>query len=97
MERVVTHDEANEILSRFIASHFRKDDAPRARFSIPVDESRDDDVLLDRYIKQNRERDERLDEIKRHWQDGIGDVHENPWRRRMAELVGDTEGLNDKT
>ncbi len=30
--------------------------------------------------------------IKKHWQQGIGDLH-NSWRLKMAELVGDEEGL----
>jgi hypothetical protein len=33
---------------------------------------------------------ELLEQIKRHWQDGIGE-NDNPWRRRMAELVGDDD------
>lgn len=34
----------------------------------------------------------RLDAIKRCWQDGVGQL-DNPWRLKMAELVGDVEGL----
>jgi len=33
----------------------------------------------------------RLQAIKREWQAGIGEI-DTPWRRRMAELIGDTEG-----
>ncbi len=35
---------------------------------------------------------EKLKEIKKHWQQGIGDLH-NSWWLKMAELVGDEEGL----
>ena len=31
-----------------------------------------------------------LDAIKRHWQFGVQEM-DSPWRRKMAELVGDTE------
>lgn len=36
----------------------------------------------------------RLGAIRRCWQDGIGDLC-NPWRLKMAELVGDVEGIAD--
>jgi hypothetical protein len=34
----------------------------------------------------------RLAAIKTSWQDGVGQL-DNPWRVRMAELIGDSEGL----
>ena len=36
----------------------------------------------------------RLDAIKRHWQFGVQDI-DNPCKRKMAELVGDAEGLDE--
>ncbi len=37
---------------------------------------------------------ERLAAIKKCWQAGVGQL-DNEWRRKMARLVGDTEGLAD--
>lgn len=48
----VTDAEARKILSRFIASHFKKPDREHARFSIPVREDRDDDVRMSNYIDE---------------------------------------------
>jgi hypothetical protein len=45
----VTAKEAHESLCRFVASHFR-DGRERARFTIPTDLSRDDDVRLSAFI-----------------------------------------------
>lgn len=54
----VTHDEARAALSRFNQSHWwpKKvtESGERARYSIPCDEARDDDCILDRYIRQQR-------------------------------------------
>lgn len=38
------------------------------------------------------ELEHRLNKIRRHWQRGIGELN-TPWRRQMAELVGDVDGL----
>lgn len=51
----ITHDEAEQILLRFIASHFHKVDSEHARFSIPAEPRRDDDIRLSAYIAQQRE------------------------------------------
>jgi flagellar biosynthesis/type III secretory pathway chaperone len=56
----VTDDEARAILSRFIASHFRKPDHEHARFSIPAREDRDDDLSLSRYITETAALRERV-------------------------------------
>ena len=38
----------------------------------------------------------RLREIRKHWQDGVASSSlSTPWHRRMAELVGDTDGLEE--
>lgn len=35
---------------------------------------------------------EQLADIKQCWQEGVGELN-NPWRREMAGLIGDNEGL----
>jgi hypothetical protein len=47
----ITDDEARQILSRFNASHWRNP-TEHARYSIPADPSRDDDIRLGAYIQQ---------------------------------------------
>ena len=51
----VTVSEAKEILSRFNASHFRIVDRERARYTIPADPRRDDDIRMSRFIAQVEE------------------------------------------
>ncbi len=43
---------ARESLSRFVASHFSKADREHARFSIPADRNRDDDLRMEAFIAQ---------------------------------------------
>lgn len=50
---VVMHDEARAILRRFNASHWRNDGKERARYSIPADPLRDDDIRLGAYISRS--------------------------------------------
>ena len=47
--RKIDAKEARECLSRFVASHFR-DGRETARFSIPANVNRDDDLLLGQFI-----------------------------------------------
>jgi hypothetical protein len=54
-KRIIGHDEAREIASRLINSHFHKE--PHARVGIPARPDYDDDLLISTYIKQQRERD----------------------------------------
>lgn len=49
----VSPDEAFEILGRFVHSHF-DDGREKARFSIPADPSRDDDLRMHAFIAQTR-------------------------------------------
>lgn len=49
----VSVKEAHEILSRFIASHFRKTNRERARFTIPANSKRDDDIRMSAFIEQH--------------------------------------------
>jgi hypothetical protein len=63
---IVTTAEAHEILQRFINSHFHpinKGDA--ARFSIPVNPKRDDDVRMTRFIQQQEEKDAELAALRK--------------------------------
>ena len=53
---VVSHKEAAEIASRFNASHWN-DGREKARYSIPADPRRDDDIRLRVYISQNEQRE----------------------------------------
>ena len=53
----ITDEEARQILSRYNASHWyhtRPTGRERARYSIPADPKRDDDIRLDAYISQTR-------------------------------------------
>lgn len=58
---IITHEEAEEILVRFNASHWRskRPDSEVARYSIPANPSRDDDLRLHAYIQQQRVKDAR--------------------------------------
>jgi hypothetical protein len=60
----VSHDEAQEILLRFNASHW-DNGYEKARYSIPADPQRDDDIRLSAYIAQQRAKDERLHALER--------------------------------
>lgn len=48
----VTVEQARDALSRFIHSHFRETGKDCARFSIPANRERDDDMILSRFIDQ---------------------------------------------
>jgi len=65
--RVLTAKEAHEALGRFINSHFRnwnvRDEKEHARFSIPTDVNRDDDVLLSAFIDAAADDRERLEAL----------------------------------
>lgn len=50
--RAVSHAEARAILSRFNASHWNNP-GEHARYTIPADPERDDDIRLARYIDEN--------------------------------------------
>ena len=52
-DRLIDHDEAQEIAQRFINSHFRRE--PCARVGIPARPDYDDDLLILAYIKQSRD------------------------------------------
>jgi hypothetical protein len=68
----VTHAEARQILSRFNASHWkhlRPTEGEVARYSIPADPRRDDDIRLGAYIAQNENEQERLRGLLRRLRD----------------------------
>lgn len=48
----VPADEAKAILCRYNASHFRNPGQDQARYTIPADPKRDDDIRLSRFIAQ---------------------------------------------
>lgn len=53
----ITHEEADEMLSRFNSSHWmhsRPTGREHARYTIPADPRRDDDIRLGAYIEQSR-------------------------------------------
>lgn len=61
----VTHEEAKQIASRYNASHWYPNGKPgeqRARYTIPADPMRDDDIRLSAYIEQNKRRERQRDE-----------------------------------
>lgn len=51
--RAIPHDEACEATARLVNSHF-KNDAERARVSIPANPGRDEDLLVMSYVRQQR-------------------------------------------
>ena len=53
--REISHQEADEAAIRLINSHF-KNDAERARVSIPANPERDDDLIIRSYIRQQMRR-----------------------------------------
>lgn len=62
----ISHDEADAMVTRFIASHFRgRSGGERARITIPADPRRDDDLRLSAYVEQQRERDRAHAELER--------------------------------
>lgn len=52
---VVTPAEAKQILSRYNASHFRSPEREHARYSIPANPLRDDDIRLGAFIANSEE------------------------------------------
>jgi hypothetical protein len=55
----VTHEEAKGIATRYNRSHwYPKGEGERARYTIPADPRRDDDIRLEAYIAQQQARDD---------------------------------------
>ncbi len=79
----ITPEEAHEILNRFITSHWREEKAgEQARFSIPADPKRDDDIRMACFIDQQTERIKRLEKDL--------DVH-----KRAYAIVQEKLGISD--
>lgn len=57
VKEIISHDEAMEMISRMIHSHFNRTDAEHMRASIPANPKRDDDLRMIAYIKQQRMKD----------------------------------------
>jgi hypothetical protein len=53
-KRQISHDEAVEIATRLINSHFGNKNRECARISIPANPERDDDLLILAYIDQQK-------------------------------------------
>lgn len=70
----VSHDEAQQILSRFNASHWRQPGQEPARYSIPADPQRDDDLRLSAYIAQQRARDAEVAALRQIISDAAREV-----------------------
>lgn len=62
-KRRISHEEAQEALSRFEASHFHKTDKEHARISIPANPDRDDDLVLGAYIRQQAASEKEYQEV----------------------------------
>lgn len=58
----ITHDEADDMVDRFVASHFNNKEE-HARISIPARPERDDDLRLTAYVRQQRELERRAREL----------------------------------
>lgn len=57
----ISHDEAHQIAQRYNSSHWRqKNMGEVARYTIPADPMRDDDIRLRAYIEQRKEEEGRL-------------------------------------
>lgn len=74
----ITDNEALKILSRFNASHW-DNPSEHARYSIPADPKRDDDIRLGAYIEQTRK--------LRDWAKRAATV--------MADVVAEDGALSD--
>lgn len=84
MERAgtVSHDEANEIAKRYNASHFdRPGMGEKARYSIPADPRRDDDIRMRVYIAQNAAKDAEIAALRQRAEKAEAD------RDRLAGVV----------
>jgi hypothetical protein len=92
---MISHDEAEQILSRFNASHWRdRTTHERARYSIPADPKRDDDIRLGEYIKQSRARDAEHAEMLALLRRLGAWIHETAGEDRVPdEMIVAVEGL----
>lgn len=72
----VSCDEAREIARRYNASHFRnyRDCGEEARYSIPVDPRRDDDIRLEAFIRRAEVAFKRLADAERNLQRAVLDL-----------------------
>lgn len=78
----ISADEAKAILCRYNASHFRNPGQDRARYSIPADPRRDDDIRLSRFIAQYEHAITALKLIAEH-----GDENAREFARSALEVV----------
>lgn len=90
--RTITHEEAHEIARRLIASHFRRTDCETARASIPANPDRDDDLLINSYIKQQA-RKEATPAPRTGGGMTAGEDHAWTFERTRAYLLAELERL----
>jgi len=76
----ISHDEAKQIASRFNASHW-DNGKEKARYTIPPDARRDDDIRLNAYIDQQAAKDVTIAELRAE----VAQLRED--RRVLAEEV----------
>ena len=69
----VSHDEAEQILLRFNASHW-DNGHEKARYTIPADPQRDDDIRLSAYIAHQRARDAEVAALRQIISDAAREV-----------------------
>lgn len=97
MGALPTPSEAHDILCRFVASHFEKTDREHARFSIPANPERDDDIRMARFIDQAEriakvanqlaaalERADSLNSNVEYWGDRSPQSHREKTREALA-------------
>lgn len=85
----VSVEEAKDILSRFVASHFRsKPFDERARFTIPADPRRDSDIRMSAFIRRAELAFAEVDRLRRIIEslspDGTADSREPPLEGRST-------------
>ena len=91
--RTITHEEAHEIARRLIASHFNRTDCETARASIPANPDRDDDLLINSYIKQQARKDAATPAPRTDGGVTAGEDRAWPFERTRTYLLAELERL----
>lgn len=89
--RPISHDEANAVAQRLVASHFGNTDTEQGRASIPARPDHDDDLLITAYIRQQRAKDEvrqpSPEEASAPAGDGGARTHREFFVKNMRDLI----------
>lgn len=91
--RTITHEEAHEIARRLIASHFHRTDCETARASIPANPDRDDDLLINSYIKQQARKEAVTPAPRTDGGMTAGEDRAWPFERTRTYLLAELERL----